>query len=78
MELKNSLVKIQYYQITHTACVWGMKNRHSQPLIIEIKISLTFTEDSLSISVRNKNTLPFDLVIAFLGNILHTYSHIQK
>lgn len=35
-------------------------------------------ESNLSISVRNTNVLPFDLVIAFLGNMPHIHPLRQK
>lgn len=55
-----------------------MEDRHSHPLLVEIKVSITFMESNLSISVRNTNVLPFDLVIAFLGNMPHIHPLRQK
>lgn len=55
-----------------------MEGRHSHSLLVEIKIGTTFMEGNLSISVRNTNALPLDLVIAFLGNTPHIYLHMQR
>lgn len=73
MGLKNSLSKNSILRNhTECMCMGGMEDKHSHPLLVEIKISITFMEDNLSISVRNTNVLPFDLATALLGNILHT------